>query len=277
MRGEAGASHVATSALESGQSLCTQWLSRRREEEALALTKVIVATYDGVGGPRKASKFNDGFVGGPTDKGTYVLAYCGKHSSSRYKKWSRIRWGSALKERGGKIYVQHNGKWRTLSSLTPATREELIQYNKELFGSAKLPKRWVFNDFGHVTCYFFKDKNKNRRLDPKKGEKIHGEFFHTTPPDEADTALGRPFKLSGSHGCIHVKPKEIDEMIKKGYMKRGNTIVIHGYDEKLPSLTQDAAGRTPFEVHFFPGEKKILIFGRPQPAAASQSSSSSRP
>lgn len=42
----------------------------------------------------------------------------------------------------------------------------------------------------------------NRKLDPALGEKIHGEFFHTTPGDEAATALKNAVKLEPSHGCI---------------------------------------------------------------------------
>lgn len=223
--------------------------------------RVIVATYDGVGGPRTSSTFGDGYEGGPTDAGTYILLYCGKHSSRRYAAWSKIRWGSKLREQGGKVYVRHKGRWRSLSSLTPVTRDQIIEYHKDLYGTAKLPERWVFNDFGHVTCYFFKDRNGNRRFDRSAGERVHGEFFHTTPPDEAATVQGRPVKLTESHGCIHVKPAEIDEMIKKGYMKRGNSIVIHAYNEGLPTLQTDGNATAPYAVHFYPGVKKIVVIG----------------
>jgi hypothetical protein len=230
----------------------------------MARVQVIVATYAGKGGPRAAVMGGDGFEAGPTDAGKYVLASVGKHSSSRYRDWSRIRWGSLLRERGGQLQVQHDGRWVRLGSLTPVTREQIMDYHQSLYGTAKIPERWVFNDFGHVTCYFFKDRNGNRQLDAN--EKIHGEFFHTTPPDEAATAQGLPVTLAPSHGCIHVKPVEIDEMIKKGYMKRGNTIEIHSYDEGLPALEKDAKGTKPFEVHFYPGRDTILILGSKPPA-----------
>ena len=225
----------------------------------MARAKVIVGSYAGKGGPKAALLGGDGFEAGPTDAGTYVLAYCGKHSSSRYQAWSRIRWGSQLKERGGHIYVQHDGRWVKLSSLSSVSRDDIMAYHRDLYGSAKIPERWVFNDFGHVTCYFFKDLNGNRKLDGK--ERIHGEFFHTTPVDEAAVARGLPVTLAPSHGCIHLKPLEVDEMIKRGHMKRGNLIVIHGYDETLPSIEADPTGTGPFEVHFFPGLDKILVLG----------------
>lgn len=234
----------------------------------MAREKVVVATYAGKGGPQKAEMGGDGFTAGPTDAGTYILAYCGKHSSSRYKAWSRIRWGSKIKERGGKLYVRHDGRWRRLSSLSSVSRDDIKTYHRDLYGTAKIPERWVFNDFGHMTCYFFKDRNGNRRLDGN--ERIHGEFFHTTPTAEAATAQGKPVNLAPSHGCIHIKPREVDEMIKRGFMKRGNTIVIHPYSEALPSIENDSGGTAPFEVHFYPGKDKILVLGRKTEASRSR-------
>lgn len=235
----------------------------------MARKKVIVATYAGKGGPRKSEMGGDGFSAGPTDSGNYVLAYCGAHSSQRYQAWSRIRWGSQIEERGGKLYVKHDGRWRRFSSLTSVTRDDIMAYHRDLYGVAKIPDRWVFNDFGHVTCYFFKDRNGNRRLDD--GERIHGEFIHPTPVDEAATAQGLPVTLAPSHGCIHVKPKEVDEMIARGYMKRGNRITIHKYDDGLPALESDPAGAAPFEVHFYPGVDTILVLGLETETARSPS------
>lgn len=150
----------------------------------------------------------------------------------------------------------HDGKWFELTTLTGLKRIEIEKYYETLYGTKKLPKSWVFNDFGHNTCYYFTDKNKNRRLDKKKGEKIHGEFFHTTPDDEANTKGGKPVFLTESHGCIHIKPIDIDTMTSKGYMKKGNTVVIHRYDEKMPYYPFDSEVKPPYSVHFFQENKK---------------------
>lgn len=76
--------------------------------------------------------------------------------------------------------------------------------------------------------------------------------FHTTSDDEAATAAaGIPVTLSQSHGCIHLKPKDIDDMIAKGYFKGGNKVVVHAYSEKIPSWVDDATASAPFELHFF--------------------------
>lgn len=222
---------------------------------------VKVASFEAVGGPAALYKAPDGYYAGPTDKGTYRMARCGKHSSPSYPVWSKIRWGSAIKEEGGEIKVMHDGRWQPLKVVSPTmTRDELVERNFELYGKRELPKQWLFNDFGHMTCYFYKDKNANRKLDA--GESIHKEYFHTTPDDEAADTASKPITLSESHGCIHLKPKDIDDMMSKGYFKSGNKVVVHGYSAKLPVWPENAGGKAPFELHFFPGAKRVVVTGR---------------
>jgi len=225
--------------------------------------KVIVGIYDAVGGPKTPIMRADGYQAGPTDKGEYVIAYCAKHSSPRmYRTWSNIRWGTPLRERKGILEVYINGKWQALKNFTSATKTDIQDYHQQLYGSWKVPKTWVFNDFGHITCYFFQDINKNRRLDGK--ERIHAEFVHTTPGNEAQSAQGKPVILTESHGCIHVEPSDIDNMIKNGYLNKGNTLIIHSYPDTAP-IWPWGIGTPPFEVHFFPGAKKIVIKGKGEP------------
>jgi hypothetical protein len=227
------------------------------------MARAIVARFDGVGGPAKLHKEDDGFFAGPTDVGEYRVSHCGRHSSPSYPDWSRVRWGSAIKESSGQVMVMHEGKWQTLKQIgTQVTREQLVKRNLELYGKNELPSAWLFNDFGHMTCYFYRDTNHNSRFD-KDSEKLHLEYFHTTPDDEASSAAGDPVKLQESHGCIHVKPKDIDAMINAGYFKAGNLVKVHGYKEMVPAAWPvDATVAAPFEVHFFPGERTIVITGK---------------
>lgn len=225
------------------------------------MPKVVVASYDAMGGPEVAAMASDGYTAGPTDAGEYRILYCGQHSSRAYASWSKILWGSELKDDGaGNLLVKHQGKWQSLSKLTPVTRKEIAEYHEALYGTKKVPDKWVFNDFGHITCYFYKDKNRDGKFN-KDSESIHAEFFHTTPVNEAQQAQGLPVILENSHGCIHVKPLDIDGMRKKGYLNKGNRVVIHGYAEKTVAFANDAKGRSPFEVHFYPGLNQIKIVG----------------
>lgn len=172
--------------------------------------------------------------------------------------------GLGDKGRGGEILVKHDGIFQPLKSLSPAlNKQALIDRYAELYGKRELPATWVFNDFGHMTCYFFKDLNDNHRL--VGDEQIHGEFFHTTPDNEAETAQGKAVTLSESHGCVHVRPADMDAMIAKGYFKSGNQVVVYPYSQtSIPPVWKSASdGRPPFSVHFFPGASQIVIMGSP--------------
>ena len=88
--------------------------------------RVKVATFDAVGGPSVLQKAGDGYFAGPTDAGIYRIARCGKHSSSSYPDWSRIRWGSEIKEEGGaiKVMVARHGDYWQISSTN--SLEEIV-------------------------------------------------------------------------------------------------------------------------------------------------------
>lgn len=230
--------------------------------------KVIVDIYDAVGGPEKTGVDSAGNSYGPTDAGKYVLHGCGPHVSPTYKAWSTIPWGSQLKFHNGEFLVKYKGKWirpQDVNEFGPTTEEIQKRYNKPPsdngLGMMGSPSKWVFNDFGHTTCKFFRDVNNNRKLDSKAKEHIHTEYIHTTPDNEAQTVKGEKVELYESHGCIHVVPADIDDMIRKGYMRKGNIVKIHTYKEKPASLPFSSGGKPPFEVHFYPGAKKIYVLG----------------
>ena len=237
--------------------------------------RVIVAVFDGVGGPAKATMGADGFTKSPTAPGTSVIASCGKHSSQRYPDWSGIPWGTPMRENGGQIEIWRDARWKPLSTYSRVTKEQVESYYRELYDEELFPKApdgtpvtvnrtWVFNDFGHVTCYLFNDVNRDGKRNPVDArERIKGTMLHTTPPNEADKARGIPpqtIQLDESHGCVNIKPSDIYIMIAKGYLKKGNSVVVHPYDVKAPAAPV-LPGRPPFAFHFYPGSKKILIFG----------------
>ena len=73
-------------------------------------------------------------------------------------------------------------------------------------------------------------------------------MIHATPYGELskvynqDTAaLLVPAKalevLGHSHGCEHIHPKDLDEMVSKGYIRPGTIFVVHGYDERSGSAS----------------------------------------
>jgi hypothetical protein len=69
------------------------------------------------------------------------------------------------------------------------------------------------------------------------GESLSGEKIHTTPANEAKHSRREAVTLSESHGCIHIKPADREEIMKQGGFKAGNQLVIHNYTEKFTPPT----------------------------------------
>jgi lipoprotein-anchoring transpeptidase ErfK/SrfK len=60
-------------------------------------------------------------------------------------------------------------------------------------------------------------------------------YIHTTPDDEfAWHFQSKNIQLENSHGCIHLHPKDREDMMRKGYLKQGAYFEVKGYSEKGP-------------------------------------------
>lgn len=228
--------------------------------------------YDAHGGPSSEKPGGDGHAKTATREGRYVINSIGKHVSyGKYAYWSGVAWGTEMRLDGEVTMVKNGGAWVRLTAVNAQwgkyknQQKQVTEYIRQQYTAIAnrntFPNRWIFNDFGHTSVKYFKDTNHNWRLDGK--EQVLGDFIHTTPPDEYLTSINRgaQIKLAESHGCIHVKPLDIDTMIGNGYLKKGNTIEVHNYSERMipVSLTRSIA-RPPFEVHFYPGVFKIAIY-----------------
>lgn len=245
------------------------------------------------GGPSTKTMGGDGHEMTPTQSGRFVIAKIEKHISyGKYALWSGVPWGAGLKFSGDVTYIDigNKGLWQRLSAYRPlwlkeygtedAIKKNILDYWKEIafvhnpgttipLYRLQNPDKWVFNDFGHVSVKYFRDTNHNGILD--RNEQILGDFIHTTPGDEATSFFNKtqaatlpktPINLPGSHGCIHVKPDEIDAMISSGYLKKGQSIVVHPYNDlqMTSNIKADRYTRAGYEAHFFPGLYKIAIY-----------------
>jgi hypothetical protein len=176
-----------------------------------------------------------------TTPGRYVI-----HSYAPYrtKTWelSRVAWGTPIKTgadpRTGKPLILYRSgvegaAWKPIEKLIPAATVDVVKaLHFELYGSARVPDTWVFNDFGPMAVRYFKDANRNRKLG--KGEALSGEMIHTTPKNEAQTALGKDVELETSHGCIHVKPADRDRLNRAGAFAPGTDLWVHDYADAVP-------------------------------------------
>jgi len=219
----------------------------------------IVASFSAVGGPKNS--FGSGELsGGPTLAGEYVLFRSGQHVSKKWV-WSRIAWGTPLRDQNGIAEVLIHGKWVNQEIITQIPRDQWLDiYNDWIkpYQISTLPNQWVFNDFGHLTWYMAKDINGNKRWDGIKSEPTHNQFFHTTPDCEAATKYHLQVSLQESHGCIHLKPMDMDSMTHCHYLATGNMVYVHDYQTSAPQCTM-TSGSPPYSIHFYPKSKIIHV------------------
>jgi hypothetical protein len=254
-----------------------------------------IASYPALGGDPKninPVKDPDGkHSAGLTTAGKFKLLRSGMHVSNTWN-FSKIKWGVPIKESPGTrdvLYEDPPGQWHSvrkkLMGDTASARNTdvvagLMYFYERIAPNcpARLPATWIFNDFGHVTWYMVQangtpesESNQNPQdrkrtlLQPAwmQKPKIHNEFIHTTQRNEYQTSHHRPVVLEYSHGCIHIKPRDIDEMAEKGYLKVGNWFIVHNYNEK-PTIKINAAAANKygrFQLHFFPGLGRIVVCG----------------
>jgi len=183
----------------------------------------------------------------PTTPGTYVIQDHGPYVTSKWAP-SRIPWGAPLKAHpDGEHLLYQSGAgptgWTRVDRKIPGCNVAWMRAQFEtLYGNTGihdtngdgLPDKWVFNDFGPWAVRYFRDTNRNRRLD--RGEVLMGEMIHTTPQNEAETARNLPVRLDDSHGCIHIRPIDRIRFLKVGAFVRGNLLVVHAPGEVVPEF-----------------------------------------
>ena len=184
------------------------------------------------GGPKKVGT-DPHMAEHPTTAGKYLI-----HSVKAYNTptWpmSKIKWGTTLKDMPVKKdvwYKLSSGKWGSIKNDLGISRDEIIQYYHLLYKSRRVPKTWVFNDFGPLAIRYYVDNNNNMILD--KNEKLSGEMIHTTPDNEAQTQSGNKVVLAPSHGCIHIKPRDRNLLQGINAFKKGTIFVVHKYNEVI--------------------------------------------
>jgi hypothetical protein len=176
-----------------------------------------------------------------TPAGHYVLGHQEHHTTQNWP-MSVIPWGAPLREHGGEIQYQIGGHWvdatgahgRVTHAAVLWVRRsgvhlpfaQIVKEVRELpqfrLPDGSLKSSWDLNDFGKWSWNLLKNGVRS------------AYYIHTTPDDELATAAHKGFLLSQSHGCIHIRPSNRDEMMSKGYLKAGVEVEIKPYGLKGP-------------------------------------------
>lgn len=172
----------------------------------------------------------------PSPKGSYDVVEVNPHTSMAWQ-WSYVPYGSPLREQGGQVqYQDAAGVWRYATGPSgafvgrkPAPLERASYLDKE----GKLLPFWNLNDFGHL-----RGRLKSVATGTLQGHMIHPSAFNEgtsayfTDTDRLRDPAVALSVLHHSHGCEHIHPKDMDEIVARGYLAPGTRFVVHGYDER---------------------------------------------
>ena len=165
-------------------------------------------------------------------KGTFIVQVIQPITTKNWA-YSRIAWGEMVEIRTSDMAVfDHTGKKILILGCKPeeltwiySDMPEVVQAIQKR-QNIRVPYR--FNDFGSMGIKFFKDINGNKRFDPQI-EHIVPTYIHSTPGDEWDRINNqdKARALGYSHGCIHMYPSDIDEILANYVVRRVTTVTIH--------------------------------------------------
>lgn len=196
----------------------------------------LLDTYAMTGGRAQAADDPNSAVDySPSPAGRYDVVEVSPHVAASWA-WSYVPYGADLREVGGEVeYRDLGGVWRVATgprSVFAGRSPAPLPRECYLGPDGRVAPVWRYSDFGHL----------RGRLRSRRTGNLMTHMIHSSADQEetrayfADTdALLKPeaalATLRLSHGCEHVHPRDVDEMVAKGYLAPGVILVIHGYDE----------------------------------------------
>lgn len=199
----------------------------------------VLDVYGMVGGEEgadRASASNPHVRYAETPAGRYRVEEISPHASGTWPR-SYVPYGAELRLVDDEVQFRAgDGVWRFATGPKsefarrdppPMTRAGYLNPD------GSLPRTYTGNDFGHLRVYL-RDLATGR---------LQTHMVHPIPELEQsaryweDTrALTSPSAalatLRYSHGCEHIHPRDLDEMIAKGYVAPGVLFVVHSYDDE---------------------------------------------
>jgi hypothetical protein len=195
-----------------------------------------IEKYEVAGGPATQRPIPDagGHTATKTPPGRYTLDKPEHHTTVGWPN-SVVPWGAKIREVNDVVQFELGGRWVDASgpkgkvtdaailfahnSKRPVSRAVASRYARQIFYTVdgKLVSQWFQNDFGPLAWNL--TQNGKRTV----------YFIHTTRDEAAGAS---PFDLEQSHGCLHIRPKDRDRMIDKGYLAQGVTVIVKKYEDR---------------------------------------------
>jgi len=201
--------------------------------------------YEIAGGPPpgKGSKGPGGHSAGVTPAGHYILGSGERHTTSNWPA-STVPWGAKLRlAKDGEIEF-FQGTWKRATGSDGVTTQALLKFYQRTPGTP-VPSSAILNQqarslFFDATGKLLPEWNRNDfgkwswNLKTLAGLRT-AYYIHTTPENEAATAAPEgTVLLEQSHGCVHIRPKDRDKMMRKGYLQPGLAVEVRRYGVKGP-------------------------------------------
>lgn len=192
----------------------------------------VVATFPAKGGNPARVGSHGGWE--LTNPGTFFITKIEPHRSGGRWPLSMYTWGETVRL---DINTREVFGWgKTIPDFTIpqeyfdhfyANHPAVLKALRNGSNSAYVP--YFLNDFGHISIKMSPDLNGNGILDSDERKKISEHFMHTTPYSELAKMLGEEntYNLDYSHGCIHIKPSDIDTIITKYIVIYKTKVIIY--------------------------------------------------
>jgi hypothetical protein len=193
-------------------------------------------SYEVAGGPPPGKGWKDqgGHRAGITTPGKYVLGQAEHHVSENWPS-SVVPWGAAIRDTSGIIEYQIGNVWKEATGPHGSVTKAYVRwYHKSnqpisVEEASKMARGTFFQNHRLVTTYLYNDFGKWSWNLKRAGHRTVF-YIHTTPPGEfAYEHTGIPYQLEQSHGCIHIRPADRDNMKDRGYLGAGTEVEIMRY------------------------------------------------
>jgi len=197
--------------------------------------------YEMAGGPPPGNRQAGpgGHVADFTPPGEYTLDHAEHHTTANWP-LSVVPWGAHIRLTEGDVEYQVGQTWilatgprgtvtRAMQLFAQRTNVQIApedaarEARRLFFQRGSLITVWTYNDFDKWSWNLKRDGHRS------------AYYIHTTARAERESLLDPPqYESEQSHGCVHIRPADRDEMMSRGYLAAGTAVRITKYGMRGP-------------------------------------------